>query len=57
MKVIHAILLLFNFQLDLQLQSEEGGDISSFIKNGEWQLKGMRRIINAFLFCTLEYYL
>ncbi|KAI4487330.1 hypothetical protein M0804_005479 [Polistes exclamans] len=26
------------FQLDLQLQDESGGDISSFITNGEWDL-------------------
>uniref|UniRef100_A0A1I8PR10 Neurotransmitter-gated ion-channel ligand-binding domain-containing protein n=1 Tax=Stomoxys calcitrans TaxID=35570 RepID=A0A1I8PR10_STOCA len=29
------------FQLDLQLQDEAGGDISSFITNGEWDLLGM----------------
>jgi len=34
--------LFLTFQLDLQLQSEDGGDTSSFITNGEWQLKGMR---------------
>ncbi|XP_051165771.1 neuronal acetylcholine receptor subunit eat-2-like isoform X5 [Leptopilina boulardi] len=28
------------FQLDLQLQDESGGDISSFITNGEWDLLG-----------------
>lgn len=27
-------------QLDLQLQDESGGDISSFITNGEWDLLG-----------------
>ncbi|MPC30485.1 hypothetical protein E2C01_023752 [Portunus trituberculatus] len=26
--------------LDLQLQSEDGGDLSDFIKNGEWDLIG-----------------
>jgi len=26
--------------LDLQLQDEAGGDISSFITNGEWDLLG-----------------
>ncbi|XP_071531421.1 acetylcholine receptor subunit alpha-type acr-16-like isoform X15 [Panulirus ornatus] len=26
------------WQLDLQLQSEDGGDLSDFIKNGEWDL-------------------
>lgn len=25
-------------QLDLQLQDEAGGDLSSFITNGEWDL-------------------
>ncbi|XP_053678969.1 neuronal acetylcholine receptor subunit alpha-7-like [Anopheles nili] len=29
------------FQLDLQLQDESGGDISSFITNGEWELLGV----------------
>uniref|UniRef100_A0A182KG52 Neurotransmitter-gated ion-channel transmembrane domain-containing protein n=1 Tax=Anopheles christyi TaxID=43041 RepID=A0A182KG52_9DIPT len=29
------------FQLDLQLQDETGGDISSFITNGEWELLGV----------------
>lgn len=27
-------------QLDVQLQDEAGGDISSFITNGEWDLLG-----------------
>jgi len=27
-------------QLDLQLQDDGGGDISSFITNGEWDLLG-----------------
>uniref|UniRef100_A0A182MZV9 Neurotransmitter-gated ion-channel ligand-binding domain-containing protein n=1 Tax=Anopheles dirus TaxID=7168 RepID=A0A182MZV9_9DIPT len=30
-----------SFQLDLQLQDESGGDISSFITNGEWELLGV----------------
>ncbi|XP_044765672.1 neuronal acetylcholine receptor subunit alpha-7 [Coccinella septempunctata] len=29
------------FQLDLQLQDDAGGDISSFITNGEWDLLGV----------------
>lgn len=29
-----------NLQLDLQLQDETGGDISSFVTNGEWDLLG-----------------
>lgn len=29
------------FQLDLQLQDEMGGDLSSFVTNGEWELLGM----------------
>ena len=28
-------------QLDLQLQDETGGDISSFVTNGEWDLLGL----------------
>lgn len=28
------------FQLDLQLQDELGGDLSSFVTNGEWELLG-----------------
>lgn len=33
--------MTINFQqLDLQLQDESGGDISSFITNGEWDLLG-----------------
>ena len=32
-------LILF-FQLDLALKDENGGDISSFIMNGEWELIG-----------------
>ncbi|CAG4964854.1 unnamed protein product [Colias eurytheme] len=29
------------YQLDLQLQDEAGGDISSFVTNGEWELIGV----------------
>ncbi|XP_034241393.1 neuronal acetylcholine receptor subunit alpha-7-like isoform X5 [Thrips palmi] len=29
------------FQLDLQLQDDAGGDVSSFITNGEWDLLGV----------------
>lgn len=31
---------IFHSQLDVQLQDEAGGDISSFITNGEWDLLG-----------------
>jgi hypothetical protein len=31
---------IFHPQLDLQLQDEAGGDISSFVTNGEWDLLG-----------------
>lgn len=31
----------FNFQLDLTLKDGKGGDISSFIPNGEWDLIGV----------------
>lgn len=29
-----------DLQLDLQLQDDAGGDVSSFITNGEWDLLG-----------------
>lgn len=32
--------VIIHLQLDLQLQDEAGGDISSFITNGEWELLG-----------------
>lgn len=32
--------VMFTLQLDLQLQDETGGDISSFVTNGEWDLLG-----------------
>lgn len=35
-------------QLDLQLQDENGGDISSFITNGEWDLLGENENIKCF---------
>ena len=35
---MHPPVLLF--QLDLVLNSEEGGDLSDFITNGEWYLLG-----------------
>lgn len=39
-------------QLDLQLQDETGGDISSFVTNGEWDLLGllMKSTFKLFLF-------
>ncbi|KAJ6636933.1 Neuronal acetylcholine receptor subunit alpha-7 [Pseudolycoriella hygida] len=36
------------FQLDLQLQDEAGGDISSFITNGEWELLVFEQIIDNY---------
>lgn len=33
-----------HLQLDLQLQDEAGGDISSFITNGEWDLLGKKLV-------------
>ena len=30
----------FPLQVDLRLKEEDGGDISSFISNGEWDLIG-----------------
>lgn len=31
------------FQLDLRLNSEKGGDTSTYVTNGEWDLKGESR--------------
>lgn len=28
------------FQIDLRMSSEEGGDLSTYITNGEWELIG-----------------
>ncbi|KAL7640434.1 UNVERIFIED_CONTAM: hypothetical protein RMT77_008709 [Armadillidium vulgare] len=45
------------WQLDLQLQSEEGGDLSDFIKNGEWDLIGCPGKRNAIYYqCCPEPY-
>ena len=35
----------FYFQLDLKLNSEAGGDTSTFIPNGEWDLVGNEKKI------------
>ena len=35
------------FQVDLRLKEEEGGDISSFIPNGEWDLIGGGDIVQT----------
>lgn len=37
--------LFISLQLDLQLQDDAGGDISSFITNGEWDLLGTFKAI------------
>lgn len=36
---IYQFIIMFR-QLDLQLQDETGGDISSYVLNGEWELLG-----------------
>ena len=36
-----------NLQLDLDLKDEDGGDISSFIPNGEWDLIGKNKNIHT----------
>jgi hypothetical protein len=41
---IVLIILYVHSQLDLTLQSEEGGDISNFNTNGEWDLLGMATV-------------
>ncbi|XP_076234430.1 nicotinic acetylcholine receptor alpha7 subunit isoform X2 [Calliopsis andreniformis] len=46
------------FQLDLQLQDEEGGDISNFITNGEWDLLGVPGKRNVIYYnCCVEPYI
>ncbi|XP_063990955.1 neuronal acetylcholine receptor subunit alpha-7-like isoform X1 [Diachasmimorpha longicaudata] len=46
------------FQLDLQLQDESGGDISSFITNGEWDLLGVPGKRNVIFYnCCPEPYI
>lgn len=32
--------LTLHFQLDLNLKSKDGGDISTYVTNGEWALIG-----------------
>lgn len=46
--------LFIYFQLDLQLQDEAGGDISSFVTNGEWELLGKLCYINTFTFRLIQ---
>lgn len=36
-------------QLDLQLQDEAGGDVSSFVTNGEWDLLGKAPLLKRSL--------
>lgn len=46
------------FQLDLQLQDEGGGDITSFITNGEWDLLGMHlHSVSAIFYTTTGKYI
>ncbi|XP_061388339.1 neuronal acetylcholine receptor subunit alpha-7-like, partial [Musca vetustissima] len=42
------------FQLDLQLQDETGGDISSYVLNGEWELLVERMIVILGNICTIS---
>ena len=37
---IHDLVYDIFFQLDLKLNSETGGDLSTFIPNGEWEVIG-----------------
>ena len=41
------------FQLDLRLNSEKGGDTSTYVTNGEWDLKGEPRDVVTVLLCPL----
>ena len=36
------------FQLDLKLNSETGGDLSTFIPNGEWEVIGKHLFYTIF---------
>lgn len=45
----HSTDVLFFWQLDLQLQDEGGGDISSFVTNGEWELIGNNATLPCFV--------
>ncbi|KAJ9576118.1 hypothetical protein L9F63_007005, partial [Diploptera punctata] len=48
---------VYCFQLDLVLNSEEGGDLSDFITNGEWYLIGMPGKKNTIVYqCCPEPY-
>ena len=40
------------FQLDLRLNSEKGGDTSTYVTNGEWDLKGEPRHVVLLSFCV-----
>ncbi len=42
------------FQLDLQLQDENGGDLSSFVTNGEWSLLGKVSFISLIYFISFN---
>jgi len=46
-------LSIFHLQLDVQLQDEAGGDISSFITNGEWDLLGNHTETSLVAFCMI----
>ena len=37
------------FQLDLRLNSEKGGDTSTYVTNGEWDLQGERLLMSVLL--------
>ena len=39
-KIFFFNLSIWPFQLDLQLKSSDGGDISTYVTNGEWALIG-----------------
>ena len=39
------------FQLDLRLNSEKGGDTSTYVTNGEWDLQGEPCLVSSVLLC------
>jgi len=38
----------YSLQLDLSMKDDEGGDLSSFITNGEWELIGKEILFPSF---------
>ncbi len=37
--------MFFMFKVDLSMKDDDGGDLSSFITNGEWELIGLFNVL------------